>query len=126
MIDEYFAELMRTLAGSRIVRSHEVIFDKRDPDSGYVRANVYFIDGSLLHSREFVTIESGVDRFTYVYHYQGADGAFVFRYDNTSHFPELANFPHHKHIGKETNVTSASPPDLAAVLNEIEALISIT
>lgn len=40
--------------------------------------------------------EFEIERFSYAYHYQRADGTFVFRYDNTAHFPELENFPHHQ------------------------------
>jgi len=36
----------------------------------------------------------------------------------------LPNFPHHKHVGEEENVVSATPPDLAAVLKEIELLVT--
>lgn len=49
----------------------------------------------------------------------------IFRYDNSPHFPELLNFPHHKHCGDEANVVSATPPDLPSVLREIESLIVI-
>ncbi|HXH08554.1 MAG TPA: DUF6516 family protein [Alphaproteobacteria bacterium] len=60
----------------------------------------------------------------YAYHYQRRDGTFVFRYDNTPHFPTLPTFPHHKHECNESNVVSASPPDLQAVLTEIQGLLA--
>jgi hypothetical protein len=62
----------------------------------------------------------------YAYHYQRPDGALVFRYDNTPHFPTLPTFPYHKHEGNEANVVAASPPDLAAILSEIQSLIEIS
>ncbi len=125
MIDDYFRELANTLNDSRIVRAHQVTYDKREPKSGYVRGNVYFADGSLLHFREFVNTERRIERISYAYHYQKANGTFVFRYDDSEHFPALPNFPHHKHIGNESNATPASPPDLATVLHEIGMLIGI-
>jgi hypothetical protein len=42
--------------------------------------------------------------------------------DDTPHHPDLNTFPHHKHDGSETSVVAATPPDLPAVLREIEAI----
>ncbi len=109
MIEDYFAEFMATLNASPAVRSHEIVFDKRDRDLGYIRGNVFFVDSSLLHVREFVNTESGIDRFMYAYRYQRADGTLVFRYDNTAHYPDLPNAPHHKHLG-ESRIVSCQPP----------------
>jgi len=89
-----------------------------------VRGDIYFLDDSLLHFREFVNTQTGAERFMYVYHYQRSDRSLVFRYDNTTHFPDLPDFPHHKHTADESNVTSATLPDLSAVLKEIESLIA--
>ncbi|MGH2522739.1 MAG: toxin-antitoxin system TumE family protein [Anaerolineales bacterium] len=75
----------------------------------------------LLHFRELADTETTVQRIAYVYHYQRADGALVFRYDNSTHYPSLPNAPHHKHDGDENTVVPANAPDLAAVLKEIEA-----
>ena len=125
MIDDYFRELANLLKSSRIIRSHEVTFDKRERDSGYIRGDIFFADGSLLHFREFVNAEFDSERISYTYHYQRADGTFVFRYDDSEHYPDLPNFPHHKHAGDESNVTSATSPDLASVLKEIESLIAV-
>ncbi len=125
MIDDYFRELANLLKSSRIIRLHQVTQDKRERDSGYVRGDIFFADGSLLHFRELVNTEFGVQRISYTYHYQRADGTFVFRYDDSEHYPDLSNFPHHKHAGDESYVTSATPPDLASVLKEIESLIAV-
>ena len=125
MIDDYFRELANLLKSSRIIRLHQVTQDKRERDSGYIRGEIFFADGSLLHFRELVNTEFGVQRISYTYHYQRADGTFVFRYDDSEHYPRLPNFPHHKHVGDESSVTSATPPDLASVLKEIESLIAV-
>jgi hypothetical protein len=58
---------------------------------------------------------------TYVYHYQGPEDKLIFRYDNTRHFPNLPNFPHHKHTPAE--VISASEPDLKTILDEVLNLL---
>ncbi len=126
MIDDYFQSILATLRVSRAVKLHHVRLDQRSHWAGYVRGEVYFLDNSRLYFREFVNTEAGIERFAYSYHYQGPRGDLIFRYDNTSHFPHLPNFPHHKHVGTESSVVSANAPDLATVLNEIERLVGIT
>jgi hypothetical protein len=91
--------------------------DKRSQHIGYFRAELFFPDGSSLHVREFATTQLRIDRYTYVYHYQDADDQLIFRYDNTHHFPDLPDFPHHRHTPYE--VASASEPDLQSVIDEI-------
>lgn len=123
MIEGYFRQIDALIAASDIVHSSRVTYDKRSPFIGFIRGEIYFLDGSCLHLREFVDIEYGIQRYRYVYHYQNSDGALIFRYDNTPHFPELPTFPHHKHTGSETQVVAVSAPDLAQALGEIRKLI---
>jgi hypothetical protein len=120
LIDEYFQNVLQTLQASPYVKSHNVTFDRRSLTAGFIRGDVYFSDDSLLHFREFLNTESGIDRFTYVFHYQRADGGLIFRYDNAGHFPTLGNFPHHKHIEAEDRVVASAAVDLAQVIREIE------
>jgi hypothetical protein len=120
LIDEYFQTVLQILQASPYVKSHNVTFDRRSLTAGYIRGDVYFADDSLLHFREFVNTESDIDRFTYVFHYQRADGSLLFRYDNTAHFPTLDGFPHHKHVEVEDHVVASAAVDLAQVIREIE------
>ena len=83
------------------------------------------MDGSILHLREFVDVEVGVDRLTYVYQYMDSAQKLVFRYDNTGHHKGLPTYPHHKHEGDTRNVIASSAPDLVAVLSEIETLVKL-
>ena len=126
MIEDYFRQVEMLLAVTNIVHSSSITYDKRSASIGFARGSIYFLDSSQLQLREFVNVEHGVERYMYAYHYQRPDGALVFRYDNTPHFPTLPTFPHHKHEGSETNVVAASPPDLAAILSEIQILIEIS
>ena len=98
--------------------------DKRGPSAGYVRGVVFCADESQLNFREFVNTQPRVERFTYVYHYQAADGSMVFRYDDTPHFPDLSSYLHHKHLSDGTTVVACDAPTLAQVLAEIESLTS--
>lgn len=126
MIEDYFRRVEMLLAAASIVHSTSITYDKRSASIGFLRGVVYFLDSSQLHLREFVNVEHGIEHYMYAYHYQRPDGALVFRYDNTPHFPPLPTFPHHKHVGSEADVTAASSPDLEAILTEIQSLIEIS
>ena len=121
MIDTYFRSILSALKASPVVQSHDITFDKRGPSAGYVRGTIFFADEGQLHFREFVNTQAGIERFTYVYHCQAADGSLMFRYDNTPHFPGLSSFPHHKHLSDGASVVACAAPTLAQVLAEIEA-----
>lgn len=124
MIDACFDEVRAVIAASSVVHSSNITFDRRGDQVGYLRGDLFFSDDSHLHFREFVRKDGGAParRYRYVYHYQSADKILIFRYDNSPHFPDFPNAPHHKHT--ESNVTSATLPDLATVLREIEMLIA--
>ena len=86
-------------------------------------SEVSFYDGSRLSIFEELET-AGQQRFhrlRYKFHYQGKDGALVFRYDNSPHHSDLATFPYHKHVGD--TVVEAEPPDLGNVLAEIDAIL---
>ena len=118
----YFRYASETLAISRIIKSQDIHTEKRTTTEGFLRGDVFFNDDSHLHFRELVTTDPSVQWMSYTYHYMSADGALLFRYDNSDHYLHLSNAPHHKHVG-EDNVIAASAPNLESVLREIESLI---
>ena len=123
MIDEYFRELQTLIAAFPFVTAVSLHTERRSETIGFVRGDLTFQDGSLLHFREYVRVGENipVERFTYVYHYQSVEGQRLFRYDNTNHYPGLTGAPHHKHMG-ENNVASSQAPDLQIVLKEIGSI----
>lgn len=126
-IETYFHSIQDTVATCPVVRSTRLTFDKRSSYEGFIRGEIFFVDDSILHVREYVTTESGPDRLTYAYQYMTGDRAFIFRYDNTGHHRKLKlpTYPHHKHDGAEERVVSSSAPVLAKVLSEIELIIDL-
>ena len=126
MTERYLQTLLDAVAASPIVHSSSVSFDKRTLDAGLIRGELTFADGSCLHFRELVEIQARVIRIMYSYHYQREDGSLIFCYDDTPHFPTLPRFPHHKHTGRQAEATAAQPPDLIAVLREIETLYPVS
>lgn len=126
-IETYFQQVRQLVDTCAVVTASNITNDKRSTTTGFIRGEVYFVDGSVLHLREFVDVELTVDRLTYTYHYMTADQQFVFRYDNTGHHKKLnlPTYPHHKHDGSEANVVASEAPDLDAVLDEIEAQVEL-
>jgi hypothetical protein len=123
-IDGYFQSIHTLFEQSPIVISSSITFDKRSQTIGFIRGDIYFRDGSLLHIREFVSVQHTIDRYMYVYHYQDTNGNLIFRYDNTPHFPDISTFPHHKHAGRESAIIAANAPDVPMILQEISRLIT--
>jgi len=129
-IEIYFQQVREAIDNCLFVQSSNVTYDKRSPHEGFIRGEVYFVDGSILHLREFVDVETTIDRLTYAYQYMNmnADRQLIFRYDNTGHHKKLnlPTYPHHKHDGSENNVVTSDAPDLTAVLNEIEPIVQLS
>jgi hypothetical protein len=127
-IDSYFQQIASLIEACPIVQSSSVTYDKRARHEGFIRGELHFVDGSILHVREFVDVEDGIDRFTYVYQYMNAEQTLVFRYDNTGHHKKLnlPTYPHHKHVGDEGVVVASSAPSLAQVLDEIMLLVELS
>lgn len=123
MNNDYLQSILALLSASPFVHEPVVSVDDRD-EVWFIRADVHFIDNSLLHFRELFVKQEQPFKKAYTYHYQREDGTMVFRYDNAPHFPELPTAPNHKHIG-ETEVIAADAPDLQSILKEIESLVGV-
>ena len=127
-IERYFAHLQSVIEACPVLQTFSITYDKRSTYEGFIHGEITFVDDSLLHLREFVDVETHPDRLTNVYQYMDAAQTFVFRYDNTGHHRQLnlPTYPHHKHTGREDQVTASSAPDLATVLREITTHVSLT
>ena len=106
-----------------MVLAHDLSFDKRESHLGAIRGRLFLMDGSVLHIREYVSVERDNDRLAYAYQYQNAAEALILRYDNAPHYHDLPGFPHHKHIGAVTTVEPSSAPTLGIVLRQIEIMV---
>jgi len=86
-------------------------------NKGYTRLVARLIDRSQLHIFEYV--DSNLRKILYAYHYQDPEGHLIFRYDNEPHYPELATFPHHKHLPEPGRPVESIEPSTETVLEEI-------
>ncbi|MDZ4185809.1 MAG: DUF6516 family protein [Desulfuromonadales bacterium] len=74
------------------------------------------MDGSQLFFSEYVDARYRLEKLSYAYHCQDADGQLIFRYDNAAHKPPLS-FPSHKHLPNNTTIESA-PPEFSSLIDE--------
>jgi uncharacterized protein DUF6516 len=126
-IETYFQQLRDVVDTCPVVQSSSITYDKRSTHEGFIRGEIYFMDASVLHLREFVDVETAVERLLYVYQYMDARQQLRFRYDNTGHHKQLnlPTYPHHKHEGSDKQIVPSSAPDLAAILGEVETLVQL-
>jgi len=126
-IEAYFRQIEKIIEACPVIQLTNVTYEKRGTHEGFIRGELYFVDGSILHLREFVDVEITEDRLMYAYQFNDSSKNLVFRYDNTGHHKKvgLSTYPHHKHNGGENNVVPSAAPDLAIVLQEIELLVQL-
>lgn len=122
MIKTYLLRLYDTIISRGYIEIEGLIIEDQAGQSSAIEGRLKFHDGSLLEFDEAVLWrDQEVVKLRYAYHYQDQKGNLIFRYDNAPHHPYILTYPHHKHVG--STVEPAQAPDLAQVLNEIEALI---
>ena len=126
-IETYFRQIEKNIEGCLVIQLSNVTYDKRGTHEGFIRGELYLVDGSTFHLREFIDVEITTDRLMYAYQFIDSSQKLVFRYDNTGHHKKLglSTYPHHKHDGDEDRVISSAAPDLASVLKEIELLVQL-
>jgi hypothetical protein len=124
-IEDYFQEVRGIIESCPFVQLSDVSYKKRGSYEGFIRGELYFVDGIMLHFREFVDVEITSDRLMYAYQLLDSSNKLIFRYDNTGHHRklDLSTYPHHKHEDSEDNVIPSTAPNLSDVLREIELLI---
>ena len=127
-IEAYFQQIRAMIDACPFLYLSALTCDKRGTYEGFIRGELAFVDGSVLHFREFVDVETAADRLMYVYQYMDVARNLVFRYDNTGHHKDLnlRTYPHHKHDGSEDDVVAAVAPDLETVLSEIGELVRLS
>jgi hypothetical protein len=116
---EYVREIQDTLdasvaAGEAVLVSIQV--DQRSSLRGFIAGLLQFNDASELHFREFVDTSLPEPKLMYAYHYQDANKALIFRYDNAAHTPAL---PQAEHKHTPSGAKSFPPPTLGQVVDEI-------
>ena len=100
--------------GETVLSAFQV--DQRSAVRGLIAGILQFGNGSELHFREYIDMTRAEPKIMYAYHCQDADRNLIFRYDNATHKPALAQ-PEHKHT--PLGIEASPVPTLAEVLDQI-------
>ncbi len=123
-VSEYFESVKANLLTNPLVESFQIVRERIAANDGHIRVRMTLINGNLTEFSEYVQLQAGeIQVITYSYHCTDTFGKLIVRWDNTPHFPDLDNFPHHKHIGCPEAVESAYPMNIFKVLDEITHML---
>lgn len=119
LLSEYQAQLAEVIdryARTDLIVASELNLDARTPKIGAIKGSITFVDGSRLFFTEYVDARYRLEKLTYSYHFQNADGSLIFRYDNATHKPALP-FSCHKHL-PDCAFVESSAPEFSMLIDE--------
>jgi len=119
-IKEYVGRILSSISANPYVESQSISCQERPPDGAYLSGLVAFIDGSQLHIKEFILLDStGARIVKYGYNYLDKEGDLIFRYDNALDpmVRSLSSYPEHRHA--VDGLSPAMRPLFEEVLEEI-------
>ncbi|MDJ0658653.1 MAG: DUF6516 family protein [Crocosphaera sp.] len=127
LIEDYFKNIQTIIDSFQMIKSQNIVYQKRDKHLGYIKCKIQLIDGSWLYFTEYVEVEYGIDRGKYSYQYMNQNNQLIFRYDNALHHQKLnlSSFPHHKHERKEDNIIGSNTANLSDIFREIKDKFNI-
>jgi hypothetical protein len=105
-LEQYIAAVNAKLADSPIIVTVEIVDERILLNRGYFRARFTLTNSDFVEIAESFTLQNN-QLITLDYRYQWMDASKQVlrkRWDSVKHFPDLPNFPHHVHIGLESNV----------------------
>ena len=118
----YLAAIKAKLVNSAIVRHIDIVQEYFTREQGFFRARLTLQNDDFLEVAEFFLVVQG-EAQTVEYRYQWMDPSrqvLYKRWDNAAHFPELANFPHHVHVGLTGAVESGRSLSTMELVDLIE------
>ena len=124
---EYVLQLKAKLVASPIVASFTIVEEKVWSDRGYIRIRRVLSNGDFLEVAEYFVLEDE-ECVTHRYRYQWMDRErreLRKRWDNVEHYPELPNFPHHVHVGREERVVPGERLSIAQLLDVLAGEIPV-
>ena len=118
---EYVEGVKTRLLTDLLVTAFMIRRERVTAVDAHLRVRLELADGSLLEFSEYVQhgASGEIAVVTYSYHWVDAEDKLILRWDNTPHFPGLANFPHHIHQGDDNTVAPGQPVDIFSVLDQI-------
>lgn len=121
---QYLNECRALLITNPLIQRYEIVDTYADERKGYLRIRASLANGDFVEFAEYFVVEEGL-LTTEDYRFQWMNGdktELKYRWDNTPHFPDLPDSPHHLHVGDDVKPHWAM--NFAKVLEEIETLLS--
>ena len=114
---QYLARVEQALLQCSNAYVERYIEEILTPQRANLRIRLRFAQGHVLEMHEaIVVVENRLVPLDYRYYCQDRYNQLLFRYDSTPHFPNLASFPHHKHLPDD--VIACEKPDVEQVVQE--------
>jgi hypothetical protein len=123
---QYIATLKEKLRDSSVVLVTDIVDERVLLRRGYFRARLTLTNTDFLEIAESFTLQNG-KLITLDYRYQWMDASKQIlkkRWDSVKHFPGLSNFPHHIHIGSESNVEPGISRNILEFIEMMESELS--
>lgn len=122
-LEQYISDIKGKLSGSPIITITEIIDERILLNRGYFRARLTLINTDFLEIAESFTLQDNqILTLDYRYQWMNASKQVLRkRWDSVKHFPDLPNFPHHIHIGSETNVEPGQSRNILEFIDFMES-----
>jgi len=105
---------------SDIIETYNILKFNLTESSYCLVYEVELTDAARLFARDYL-FQDGTRKYSF--HWQGADGDCIVRWDNAPHHQGVSSFPYHQHRGKEERVEESQPMKLEKVLEHIRKQI---
>ena len=124
-LEAYVDAIKERLLTEPLIVDFHILRERLMFTEGHLRVRLTFEDGSLLEFSEYVqqTADERIETRVYSYHWADAAGQLRRRWDNTPHYPDLPNFPHHIHDGETGAVIPGASVNIFAVLDTVVAVL---
>lgn len=119
MLEDYLDGIVQELVVCHVVSAFVVLKREIGEEDGYIRIKCNLSNRDILEFAEYIrVIKNMIHRETYSFHWQGAGGKLIKRWDNVRHHKDIATYPYHLHLSTDT-VIDSEPMNLKKVLAEI-------
>lgn len=125
MLGNYLDGVIHDLVVNHVVSSFKVLKREMGEDDCFIRVKCKLSNGDILEFAEYIrVIKNMIYLEMYSFHWQGADGKLVKRWDNVKHHKEVGTYPCHLHLPDDT-VNDSEPMNLKKVLAEIGKVLPV-
>ena len=121
-VEAYLTAIKAKLVNSVIIKHFDIVQEYVIREQGFFRARLTLQNDDFLEVAEFFQEFQGeVQTVEYRYQWMDHDRQLLRkRWDNATHFPGLANFPHHVHVGLTGVVEPGRLLSIIELVNLIE------